>query len=92
MVIASTITFTSANVPPKSDPIWHDIVSGKTKFALDFLAAKIMLGRLTYQVKNDPTPKTIEECAQAIHDVYAENTNLPSVQIDLNLMFNGGKS
>ena len=92
MGIASTTTFSPTNVPPVSNPIWRDIVTGKTKYALDFLAAKIMLGRLTFQVKSDPTPQTIEACAQALRDVYAENTNLPSVQVDLNLMFNGGKS
>jgi hypothetical protein len=78
--------------PPASHPVWREIVTGKTKFAFEFLAAKILLGRLTYQVKKDPSPKTIAACAQALRDLYAENTVMPCVQNDLNQMYGGDKS
>lgn len=79
-------------VPPATDPVWRSVVTGKSKYALDFLAAKIMLGRLALQIQKDPSAENIAECARTLRDVYAENTNLPSVQKDLDLMFQGGSS
>ncbi len=92
MGMESTGSPKTTDVPPIGNPIWREIVTGKARFQLEFLAAKILLGRLTYQVKKDPSPKTTAACAQALRDLYAENIAMPSVQNDLNQMFGGDKS
>ncbi len=39
------------DVPSKSNKAWQDIVTGKKTYQLKFLAAKILLGRLTRSVR-----------------------------------------
>jgi hypothetical protein len=77
------------DVPPVTYAGWRDIVSGKTRYQLEFLAAKILLGRLTLRVKNDPSPTMIYACAQELHNLFAENADLPNVQNDLKQILGG---
>ncbi len=78
------------DVPNATHVAWKDVLSGKTKYPLEFLAAKILLGRLTLRVKNDPSPATLQACAQELHNLYAQNADLPNVQNDLKHIFLGG--
>ncbi len=75
------------DVPPVTNPAWRDIVSGKVKYQFDFLATKMILGWLTTQVKNNPSPRTIQKCAEELHNVFARNANLLVVQHDLRQIF-----
>ncbi len=75
------------DVPPVSDRAWSDIVSGKVKYQFDFLAIKLILGWLTAEVKNNPSPKTIQRCAEELRNVFVQNADLPSVQRDLRRIF-----
>ncbi|MBI5303929.1 MAG: hypothetical protein HY868_17465 [Chloroflexi bacterium] len=77
------------DVPSVQNSVWNDIVSGKVKYQLDFLAAKIMLGRLMLRVKNDSSHNMIEKCGQELHNLYAQNADLPCVQRDLTKIFGG---
>jgi hypothetical protein len=80
------------DVPPISHPAWSDIVSGKVKYQFDCLAVKMVLGWLTAQVKNTPSSRTIQRCAEELHNVFARNANLPSAQRDLRKIFTGEES
>ncbi len=77
------------DVPPISNPVWHNIVAGKVKYQLDFLAAKILLGRLLLRVRSDPSPGMLEKCAHDLQNLFAQNPDLPCVQRDLERIFGG---
>ncbi len=79
------------DVPSVENPVWKDIVSGKVKYQLDFLAAKIMLGRLILKVRNNPSLETLAKCGQELHNLYDQNVDLPCVQRDLARIFGGIK-
>ncbi len=79
------------NVPPAENFMWNDIVTGKVKYQLEFLAAKILLGRLMLKVRNDSSPNAIAKCRQELHNLYAQNADLPCVQRDLNKIFGGAR-
>lgn len=74
-------------VPPVSHPAWRDVVSGNTRYQFEFLATKLLLGYLTTQVNRDPLPSTIQKCVGELHNVFARNADLPSVQHDLRQVF-----
>jgi hypothetical protein len=78
-------------VPPISHPAWSKIVSGKTNFQFEFLATKFLLGFLTIQVKDNPSPENTQKCAQQLRDVFARNAELFSVQKDLYQIFGKDK-
>ncbi len=71
------------DVPGKTSKVWEDLVTGKRVYALKFLAAKILLGRLTRAVADDPSPENVKTCAAQVHAIFANNMNMPSVQDDL---------
>ncbi|WP_043640487.1 hypothetical protein [Desulfovibrio sp. TomC] len=75
------------DVPSKSNKAWQDIVTGKKTFQLKFLAAKILLGRLTRTVKEDPSPSTISSSVDQLYAIFSNNLNMPSVQDDLKTIF-----
>ena len=75
------------DLPSKSNKTWQDIVTGKKTFQLKFLAAKILLGRLTRNVKEDPSPNTISNSVDQIYALLSSNLNMPSVQDDLKTIF-----
>jgi hypothetical protein len=77
------------DVPPVTYSGWKDVVSGKARYQLEFLAAKILLGRLMLKVKNDPSPTMMNTCVQELHNLFAQNADLPNVQNDLKQIFGG---
>ncbi len=74
-------------VPPVSHPAWSDIVAGQARYDYEFLATKLILRHLTYQVKNDPVPETIQRCAQDLRNIFVQNLSLSCVQRDLIQIF-----
>lgn len=75
------------DVPPVSHPAWKNLVSGKDQHQFEFLATNFLLGYLTLQVKRDSSPQIIQKCAQELHDIFARNVDLVSVQRDLIKIF-----
>ena len=78
------------DVPPISNLAWSDIVSSKAKYEFEFLATKLVLRHLTYQVKGDPSARTVQRCAQELRDIFIRNVDLSCVQRDLIKIFGGG--
>lgn len=70
-------------VPDMDQEIWRDIVTGRTKCPLKFLATKILLGRLTRSVKENRSPENIVANARQLHNLFLQNAYVPSVQEDL---------
>jgi hypothetical protein len=78
------------DVPPVSHPAWKNVVSGNGNYQFEFLATKFLLGYLTLQVKRDSSPQVVQKCAQELHDIFARNVDLISVQRDLIKIFGKG--
>ena len=70
-------------VPDVTDPIWAKLVTRERICELRFLAARILLGRLLRCVNEDCSPDNVQQCAEQIHAIFANNVNAPSVQADL---------
>lgn len=75
------------DVPPLDDTAWNDLVTGRVKYRLDFFAGKIMLGWLILKVESDPSPEMVRICRATLHNLFAQNVELPCVQHDLKEIF-----
>ncbi|GFK94478.1 hypothetical protein NNJEOMEG_02323 [Fundidesulfovibrio magnetotacticus] len=75
------------SLPAKSSKQWQDVVTGKKAYELKFLAAKILLGRLTRSLSENPSPDNVKAGIDQLYDVYAKNSHIPSVQDDLKTIF-----
>jgi len=75
------------SVPPKDNPLWTDIVTGRTRYALKFLAAKILLGRVVRTVSASPTAENIRDAVDQLHAIYEKNASSPSAKHDIQLIF-----
>ncbi len=75
------------SVPPKDHPEWAAIVTGKKTYALRFLAAKILLGRLTRTVKADASPDNVSAAVNELHALYTKNAATQSAKDDLKTIF-----
>ncbi len=78
------------SVPPSTHRAWMDIVTGKEKHDFDFLAAKMVVGRVQMTVMQDPSVGTIQRCANEVREVFAKNSNLTKVKTDLAKIFGEG--
>ncbi|GAB7079822.1 hypothetical protein [Megalodesulfovibrio paquesii] len=75
------------SIPNKSNKGWADIVSGRTKHQLKFLAAKVLLGRLVHAAQENPSPAVISAGVEQLHELYSKNAHMPSVQEDMKTIF-----
>ncbi|WP_028580483.1 hypothetical protein [Desulfogranum japonicum] len=75
------------SIPPKTNPGWKEIVTGKKAFSLKFLAAKILLGRLVRTVKTDPSPDSVSAAIDELHALYTKNAATKSAQDDIKTIF-----
>jgi len=75
------------SLPAKTRKEWQDIVTGKKIYTLKFLAAKILLGRLTRSASENASPDNIKTCVDQLYDVFAKNEHIPTVQEDLKTIF-----
>ncbi|MCL2672884.1 MAG: hypothetical protein FWF01_00665 [Alphaproteobacteria bacterium] len=74
-------------VPAATNQAWSDIITAKKTYALKFLAAKILLGRLIASVNLDPSPDNVQACAAQLQGLFAKNTAIPSAKEDLATIF-----
>ncbi len=73
-------------VPPASHPTWSDIVTGRKKPSLTYLAAKIFVGRKSVQLQSAP-PAEVQKAAVELRELFAVNADCRSVQQDLETIF-----
>jgi|WetSurMetagenome_2_1015567.scaffolds.fasta_scaffold1790649_1 hypothetical protein len=80
-------------VPASSHPIWKDVLNGKIKHDFQFLALKMMLGRIQITLKADPSQAQYAKCVEDLRNLLMQNANHPKVQNDLSMLLsNGGLS
>ena len=70
-------------IPPANDPIWKDMLLKRKSFDFEFLAVKMLLGRLIMDVERDPSDGNLEKCANQLRELLAKNEQLPSAQSDI---------
>ncbi len=70
-------------IPPATAQIWKDLLLRNRTFDFDFLALKLLLGKLSMDVEHDPSPANILHCAELLHDLLEKNANLPSAKRDI---------
>ncbi len=73
------------SLPPKSDPRWRDIATGKLTKPWQSLALKIMITRIGSSVKADPSDANTQKGADEIYDFFAKNMKI--AQADLQSIF-----
>jgi hypothetical protein len=69
--------------PPASAPIWQKLLAGQVNCQFECLAVKVFLGSAKLQLARDNSPETHRRLAQELHNVFAKNATLASVQQDL---------
>ena len=74
-------------IPDTSHTTWSELVTGNTRYELNFVAAKIMLGRIMQAVKDDPAPEHVAACIEEIRTLFSQNSDNPVVQEDLRTLF-----
>jgi hypothetical protein len=70
-------------IPSASDVIWKEMLHKQKQFDFEFLALKMLLGRLIMDVEHDPSDANVQKCAIQLHDLLAKNQNLPSAMNDI---------
>ncbi len=70
-------------IPPATDIVWKDILLKKKTYDFEFLALKMLLGRLTMEVERDPSQENLEKCATQLHDLLVKNEKLPTANRDI---------
>ncbi len=65
------------------EPIWGEIITGRTKIEFEFLAARILQGNLSRAFAKDPSNERLEKCASDLRELFAQNADLPSARKDL---------
>lgn len=69
-----------------SHPNWKKIIGEQSDVQFDFLATKILLGRLHLKYKQEPA--SISSCIEELREFFIKNENQPKVVSDLNKIFN----
>ena len=67
-------TGAGVRVPPTTDPRWSALVSNGTTLHLKVLALQLMLTRVKWQVKADPSPATLKKKVDELAEFFAKNS------------------
>jgi hypothetical protein len=70
-------------IPARTDDVWKDLLLRKKSFDFEFLALKMLLGRLIMDIEKDPSSANIEKCVFQLHDLLEKNEHLPSANRDI---------
>ncbi len=62
--------------PNKSDPRWTALVTNGTTRPIKVLAVKLMLMRMSQDVKRDPSATTISKNIDEIYGFFSKNTKM----------------
>lgn len=76
---------TISSIPPVTDPLWNDIVTGQVTKKWQILVIEIMMTRIATSLKNDPSPDNLQKCIEEVHGFFERN--LAVAQADLEGLF-----
>ncbi len=69
------------SIPPKTHPVWLGLVTGSKKVDLTLLPAKLLLGRVEAEVRENPALAPVH--AAALYGLYEKFQNSPNAERDL---------
>ena len=78
-------------LPPPSDPRWREVISATERPQFEFLAAKILLGRISIELSRDNSPATIDKGAQELRALLEKHEGLPAARRDIEMIFGGAR-
>jgi HAMP domain-containing protein len=67
---------------------WKDVILEKKPYGFEFLALRILVGRLSLNYRNNPTHDTMGKCVHQLVDFFQNEKN-PLAQKDLHKIFGG---
>ena len=76
-------------LPLSSDPRWRRVVSGEARPQFEFLAAKILLGRISIGLARDKSPAAIDKGIQDLRALFEKHALMPAAQRDIAKIFGG---
>lgn len=76
-------------IPGESHPGWLKAISGQGAQNIEFLATKLLLGRLNQSYKRDPSPQNGKQCVKELREFFQKNENLPKAMGDLKHIIEG---
>jgi hypothetical protein len=76
-------------IPGDNHPGWLKVISGQGNPNMEFLATKLLLGRLNQSYKRDSSPANLKQCVTELREFFQKNENLPKAQGDLKRIIEG---
>lgn len=70
-------------IPNENHPGWLKAISGQGNFKFEFLATKMIMGRLTNDYKKDPSTANAKKLVSELREFFEKNEKLPKAQADL---------
>ncbi len=71
------------DIPPGNDPVWQDILTGKTECNFDHFAVKLLQSALSRNLCEDPSPTNLRKCCETLREFFVQNAEQPSVKLDI---------
>lgn len=77
-------------VPAANHPGWTQVLLGEHVPQLQFLATKLLISRLSIEVKQDPSSAKMAECIRDLRAFFEKNQAQPRAMADLESITNRG--
>lgn len=77
-------------LPSERNPVWKELILNENKYQFEFLATKIILGRLSLKCRINNSPEELYKCVHELHVFFVKNQHQPKVQNDLKMVFGEG--
>lgn len=78
-------------LPLSTDPRWRRVVSGAVRPQFEFLAVKILLGRISMGLASDNSPAAIDKGVQDLRALLEKHALMPAAQRDIAKIFGGAR-
>ena len=74
-------------IPEENHPNWAKVISGQLSKNFEFLATKIIIGRLALNYKLNSTSEELKKCIQELRIFFQKHEQMPKAQADLKKIF-----
>jgi hypothetical protein len=71
------------DIPSPNHPGWAAVIKGEKSPSFEYLATKILLGRLNLAYRKDPNPKALQDGIAVLREFLRKNSTVPKVQADI---------
>ena len=74
-------------IPDEAAPEWRTVILDATGYEFEFLALRILLGRVAIRRRDDVSESSIELSVRELRGLFERNLRVPSAQRDLARIF-----